>query len=138
MAAEMENLEKRLLRISLGLAALGSLLAWVVFGLRAGLSFGAGAAIGGADLAWLRSSIGAIFSGDLKRSKIQVLAGYFFRLLLIPLCLYVMIRFLFLDIFAAVTGFAVFICSVFIEGVLEAFDSSPKKNARTKPRRDLH
>jgi len=134
----MDILEKRLLWISLGLAAAGSLLAWAVFGIRVGLSFGAGAALGGGDLAWLRSSIGTIFSGDQKRSIFKVLAGFIFRLLLIPLCLYAMIRFLFLDIFAAVTGFAVFICSVFIEGILEAFDSSPKKNARAKPRRDLH
>lgn len=75
---------------------------------------------------WLRSTIHAIFAGDPKRSKIQVLAGFFLRLLLIPLCLYVMIRFLFLDILAAVAGFAVFVCSVFVEGVLEAFGSSPK------------
>jgi hypothetical protein len=134
----MEGLEKRLLWIGLALTAAGSLLAWAVFGLRSGLSFAAGAALGGGDLTWLRSSIGAIFAGDLKRSKFQVLAGFIFRLLLIPLCLYVMIRFLFLDIFAAVTGFAVFVCSVFVEGVLEAIDSSPKKNARAKPRRDLH
>jgi len=36
-----------------------------------------------------------------------------------------MIRFLFVDVIAAVAGFAVFICSVFIEGILEAFGSSP-------------
>jgi hypothetical protein len=115
-----------LLWLGIGLAAVGSVLALVLFGMRASLSFAAGAALGGADLSWLRCSIGVLLSGDLKRSKSQVLAGFILRLLLIPLCLYVMIRFLFLDILAAVAGFAVFICSVFVEGVLEAFGSSPK------------
>jgi hypothetical protein len=115
-----------LLWLGIGMAAGGSLLVLILFGGRAALSFAAGAALAGADLTWLRSSIGAILSGDLSRSKSQVLAGVFLRLLLIPLCLYVMIRFLFMDILAAVAGFAVFICSVFVEGVLEAFGSSPK------------
>ena len=122
----MGSLERRLLWLGIWLAAGGTILVWIIFGLRAGLSFAAGAALGGGDISWLRSSILAILSSDLKRSKSQVLAGFFLRLLLIPLCLYAMIRFLFLDIIAAVAGFAVFICSVFVEGVLEAFGRSPK------------
>ena len=122
----MGSLERRLLWLGIWLAAGGTILVWIIFGLRAGLSFAAGAALGGGDISWLRSSLLVILSGDLKRSKSQVLAGFFLRLLLIPLCLYAMIRFLFLDIIAAVAGFAVFICSVFVEGVLEAFGSSPK------------
>ncbi len=126
IAIRAANLERRLLWLGLALALGGSLLAWLAFGARAGLSFAAGAALAGGNLSWLRSSIGAVVSGDPKRSKLQVLGGFFLRLLLIPLCLYAMIRFLFLDILAAMAGFAVFICSVFIEGVLEAFGSSPK------------
>jgi hypothetical protein len=57
---------------------------------------------------------------------LRVLAGFICRLLLIPLCLYAMMRFLFLDVIAAVAGFALFVCSVFVEGILEAFGSSPK------------
>jgi len=44
-----------------------------------------------------------------------------------------MIRFLFLDLLAAVAGFAVFLCSVFVEGILEAFGSSQDSYARAKP-----
>ena len=101
-------------------------MAWAGFGGRIGLSFLAGGALAGGHIIWLRSTIGAVFARDPERSKIKILAGFFLRLLLIPLCLYVMIRFLFLDIIAAVAGFAVFVCSVFAEGVLEAFGSSPK------------
>ncbi len=122
----MEKLEQRLFRLNCGIALAGCLLVWMFSGMRAGLSFAAGAALGGGNLSWLRTTLAAVFSGDLKRAKSKVLGGFFLRLLLIPLCLYVMIRFLFLDILAAVAGFAVFICSVFVEGVLEAFGSSPK------------
>jgi hypothetical protein len=126
MAIRTSGVEKRLLWIGILLIAAGGLLSWTCFGGRAGVSFVAGGALAGGHMIWLRSTIHAIFAGDPKRSKIQVLAGFFLRLLLIPLCLYVMIRFLFLDILAAVAGFAVFVCSVFVEGVLEAFGSSPK------------
>ena len=68
----------------------------------------------------------AAILNDQKSSKRRILAGYFLRLLLIPLCLYAMIRFLFLGVLAAVAGFAVFNCSIFVEGVLEAFKSSSK------------
>ena len=122
----MEALERRLVWIGFGLTAGGSVLAWCVFGGRAGLSFIAGALLAGANLAWLHGTVGAIFFGDPKRSKSQVLAGFFLRLLLIPLALYAMIRFLFLDILAAMAGFAVFVCSVFVEGILEAFGRSAK------------
>lgn len=120
------SLERRLFLLGLGLAAGGGLLTWFCFGVREGLSFLAGAALAGGDLLWLRSTVSTIFSGKLRRSKLRVLAGFGCRLLLIPLCLYAMMRFLFLDVIAAVAGFALFVCSVFVEGILEAFGSSPK------------
>jgi hypothetical protein len=124
--ARMVGLERRLVRLNLGLTAAGSLLLWLCFGGREAVSFVAGAGLAWGNLIWLRSTVSSIFAGDLKSSNFKVLAGFILRLLLIPLCLYAMIRFLFLDILAAVAGFTVFICSVFVEGVLEAFGSSPK------------
>ena len=121
-----ESLERRLFWLGFGLTAAGSLAAWVLSGSNAGLSFMAGGALAGGNLLWLRSSVGALLLHGPKRSKIQVLGGYFLRLMLIPLCLYVMIRFLFLNVIAAVAGLAVLVCSVFIEGILEAFSRSPK------------
>jgi hypothetical protein len=122
----MKNLERRILRLNLWLAAAGCALAWAVFGTRAGLSFLAGSALAAGNLFWLRSTVRAAFAGAPERAKTRILAGYLLRLLLIPLCLYVMIRFLFLDVLAAAAGVSVFVCSIFIEGVLEAFGSSPK------------
>ena len=120
------GLERRLIRLGVGLTAAGSLVTWLFFGRKAGLSFLAGGVLAGGNLLWLRSSVSTLILRDPKRSRFQVLGGFILRLMLIPLCLYVMIRFLFLDILAAVAGFAVFVCSVFIEGILEAFGSSPK------------
>jgi hypothetical protein len=100
--------------------------AWVCFGAREGLSFAGGAAVGGGELLWLRSSVGKLFARGSRSSNLRVLAGYFLRLLLIPFSLYVMIRFLFVDVIAAVTGMMVLIGSVLVEGVLEAFGSNPK------------
>ena len=120
------GLERRLFRLNVGLAVAGTLLTWVCFDKRAALSFVAGAVVAGLSNLWLRSTINAIFSGKLKGSQLPVLAGFLLRLMLIPLCLYVMIRFLFLVVLAAVAGFAVLVCSVLVEGVLEAFGSSPR------------
>ncbi len=120
------RLERRLFWLGVGLTAAGGLAAWFFFGGNAGWSFLAGGALAGGNVLWLRYSIDGLLLRDPKRSKIQVLGGFFLRLMLIPLCLYAMIRFLFLDIIAAVAGFAVLVCSVFIEGILEAFGRSPK------------
>jgi hypothetical protein len=118
--------ERRLFWLTLAMSAAGILGAAAFFGWRQGISFAAGCALAAVDLLWLRSTVRAILPGDLKRSKSNILGGFFLRLLLIPLCLYVMIRFLFLGIIAAVAGFAVFVCSVGIEGILEAFVCSRK------------
>ena len=122
----MENVERRLVWLSLGLAAAGSMAAWVGFGVREGLSFAGGAAVGGGELLWLRSSIGKMFGRGPASSNFPILAGYFLRLLLIPLSLYVMIRFLFVEVIAAVIGMMVLVGSVLVEGILEAFGGNPK------------
>ncbi len=118
--------ERRIFWLTCSLSAGGSLITAIFFGWRQGWSFAAGAALAGIDLLWLRATVNAIFLRSMKRSKLKILTGFFLRLVLIPLCLYAMIRFLFLGILAAVAGFAVFVCSVFIEGILEAFDNGPK------------
>ena len=121
------TIERRIFWIGTWLVAGGSLFVWLIFGWRSGVSFCAGGALAGANLALLRSAVNAALLSDPKRSKRRILGGYFLRLLLIPLCLYAMIRFLFLGVLAAVAGFAVFNCSVFVEGVFEAFKGSSER-----------
>jgi len=102
----------------------GSILAWLIFGARDGVSFCAGGLLAAVSMAWLRHTVSVIVFADRRRSATRVVGGFVLRLLLIPLCLYVMIRFLFMGIIAAVAGFAVFNCSIFVEGLREAFKSS--------------
>jgi hypothetical protein len=128
----MTIVERRLFGIGALLLAAGTLLTGVLFGLKAALSFLAGGSLGAASLAWLRHTVNSLVFSDPRRSASRILGGYLLRLVLIPLCLYVMIRFLFAGIIAAVAGFAAFNCSIFIEGLLEAFKGSAKSHARIK------
>jgi F0F1-type ATP synthase assembly protein I len=123
------NLERRLLLVGACLLLLGGATILTIWDLNRTLSFVGGGLLGGLSLTWLRKGLGAIFSEDRKTAKRRVLAGFLLRLLLIPLCLYAMIRFLFLSVPAAVAGFAVLHFSVFIEGIREAFSNSSKKHA---------
>ncbi len=128
----VRELERRLLIIGAWLVSGGSLATWAIWGFGPGLSFVAGGVLGGVSLTWLRRGLGTLFARDQKTTKRMVLAGFLLRVLLIPLCLYAMIRFLFLSVPAAVAGFAVLHFSVLVEGILEAFSNSSKTHARTK------
>jgi len=126
MGLKEMNLERRIFWIGAWLVVGGALFILLLFGWRGGISFLAGGTLAAVNLAMLRSAVGAAVLYDPKRSKHRILAGYFLRLLLIPLCLYAMIRFLFLGILPAVAGFALFNCSIFVEGILEASKGSSK------------
>ena len=123
---DLNDLERRLLWAGASLVGIGTILAGAVFGLVHGISFLAGGLLAAVNLALLRHAVSSARLRPSKRSNVRVLVGYFLRLLLIPLFLYVSMRFFFLSVVAAVAGFAVFNCSIFIEGVLEAFKSSSK------------
>jgi hypothetical protein len=115
------HIEARLLWISFYLIVGGSLICWAVWGQGIALAFGAGGALAGINLIWLRNAVSGVFFSDPKTSKRRILAGFILRLVLIPLCLYAMIRFLFFSPLAVVAGFAACNCSILIEGILEAF-----------------
>jgi len=118
--------EKRIFRIGTALVAAGAVITAVLIGWVQGLSLAAGGLLAALNLAWLRGTVNAIMLRDPKRSQRRVLGEFFFRLLLIPLCLYAMIRFLFLSAPALMAGFALFLFSVLIEGILEALGHNPK------------
>ncbi len=112
--------EKRIFVIGSSLVLAGGLLCWPLFGAMAALAILVGGALAGLNLAWLRHSIGALVFHDPKRSKRRVLLAFFLRLLLTPLCLYATMRLLFLGAPALIAGFALFLFSVLVEGILEA------------------
>jgi hypothetical protein len=111
------------------LTVAGGLLTWMVWDWHQAISFLSGGVLGGLNLLWLRQTVHSIAFYDPKGSKRRILAGYFLRLLLIPLCLYAMIRFLFLGVLALVAGFAIYNFSILIEGILEALSSRSKHHA---------
>jgi hypothetical protein len=102
----------------------GAFLTWPIFGVRLGASFLMGGVLAGVSMAWLRHTVNSMVFHDRRRSITRVIGGFILRLMLIPLCLYAMIRFLYVGIIAAVGGFAVFNCSIFVEGLHEALKSS--------------
>ncbi len=124
--------ERRIFLLGAALVAGGSIAAWLLFNAVVGISFLAGGVLAALNMAWLRQTVRSITMNDQKISKRRVLTGFVLRLLLIPLCLYAMIRFLFWSIPAAVAGFAFFHCSIFVEGILEALSRSSGKHARAE------
>jgi hypothetical protein len=123
------EIELRIFRTGACLVGIGAVLTAFFFGFRQGTSFLAGGLLSAANLAVLRHSVNTALLGRSRNSGFRVVASYVLRLVLIPLCLYAMMRFLFLGIIAAIAGFAAFNCGIFIEGVFEAFKNGSKRHA---------
>ena len=115
------NLECRIFLLGGFLTAVGSLVTGIFFGPRYGASFFAGGLLSAANLALLRRTVNSALLRAPNRSSWRIVTGYTLRMLLIPLCLYAMMRLFFFGIIAAIAGFAAFSCSVFLEGLFEAF-----------------
>ena len=126
---EANDIELRIFRAGVCLVAAGSVLTGLVYDFRQGVSFLAGGLLSAANLGMLRHTVNTTL---LRRSggfTLRVVGGYVLRVVLIPLCLYAMMRFLFLGIIAATAGFAAFSCGIFLEGIFEAFKSGSKRHA---------
>lgn len=114
------GVEKRIFAIGATLSLGAGLLVWLLLGGRQALSLAAGCLLAALNLAWLRQTVGAAVYHHAGRSKLRILWGFLLRMLLLPLCLYAMIRLLFLSAIAAAAGFALFYSGVLIEGLLQA------------------
>jgi len=125
-------LERRLFRIGLILTAAASAAGWIWSGPEAALSCVVGGALGALSMHWLGRTVSEVVTPYPTASKRAVLVGYALRLLLIPLCLYAMLRLHFLSILGVVAGFAAFLFALLIEGILEATGKSPDNNARAE------
>ena len=118
--------ERRVFRIGGWLVAAGSLVTGLIFGFNYAASFLAGGLLSALNLRLLIRSVNSALARSHKVSSVRIAATYILRLLLIPLCLYVIMQFLFFGIIAATAGFVVFSSSILIEGIFEAFKSSPR------------
>ena len=117
------SIESRIFRLGGCLVAVGALGTALIFGVRSGASFLAGGLLSAANLAMLRHTVNAALLRGPGRSGFRVAASYLLRLVLIPLCLYAMLRLHFFSLPAAVAGFAAFNLAIFIEGIREAIGS---------------
>ena len=125
-------IEQRLFRIGLILTGVASAIGWVWAGFEAAVSCVAGGALAAISMHWLSRTVSAVVSARPKASRRSVLVGYVLRLMLIPLCLYAMLRLHFLSIPAVVGGFAAFTFAALIEGILEAAGRRPDSDARAE------
>jgi hypothetical protein len=118
-------LERRLFFIGGALVCLGGILAALIYGVYYGFSFLAGGVLSALNLLWLRHTVNSAFVNPDK-SKSLMVVGFILRLMLIPLCLYAIIRLFYFGIIAAIAGFAVFSGCILVEGLLEAFKQGSK------------
>ena len=125
-------IEQRLFRIGLILTGVASAIGWVWAGFEAAVSCVAGGALAAISMHWLSRTVSAVVSARPKASRRSILVGYVLRLMLIPLCLYAMLRLHFLSIPAVVGGFAAFTFAALIEGILEAAGRRPDSDARAE------
>ena len=117
--------ERRLFWIGGLLAAAGSIATGLMFGLKYGASFLAGGLLSALNMMLLIRAVNSALARSPRISDFRIALTYISRLLLIPLCLYAIMRLFFFGIIAATAGFAAFSCGIFVEGVFEAF-KSPK------------
>jgi hypothetical protein len=97
-----------------------------MFGWRPGASFLAGGLLSAANLAVLRHTINSALLRRSGNSGFRIVSVHILRLVLIPLCLYAMMRFFFFGIIAATAGFVVFSSGFLIEGIFEAAKSGDR------------
>jgi len=115
-----ELFESRAFRVGAMLVLVGTALIGLIFGLAHGICFLAGGMLAALNMTMLRHSINSALSRS-SNPKFRTVGAYILRLLLIPMCLYAILRLFFWGIIAAIAGFAVFGCGIFLEGVLEVF-----------------
>lgn len=120
-----EVFEIRSFRIGMILIFFGTTLTGLLLGFRYGLCFLAGGLLSALNLSMLKHSINSAL-GRSANPMFRTVGSYLLRLLLIPLCLYAIMRLFFFGVIAAIAGFVVFGCGFLLEVVLEAFKGSSR------------
>ena len=115
-----EVFESRTFRMGAILVLAGTIGTSLGAGFPYGICFLAGGSLAAINIVMLRNSINAALSRS-SNPKFRTVGSYILRLLLIPICLYAIMRLFFFGVIAAIAGFAVFGCGIFLEAVLEVF-----------------
>ena len=110
----LERASQRIVRAMAALAAVGSAVAWAVWGWKCGAGFLLGALISGLNFVFLRGLVMRLGGGRPRRR--------FFLAIRYPLlagCAYVILRFSSISVSAVLAGIFVFTAAVFIEVIFE-------------------
>jgi hypothetical protein len=115
-----ESFESQSFRVGGILVCTGTILTALIFGFPYGICFLAGGLLSALNLSMLTRTINRALSRSA-HPKFRTAGAYIVRLLLIPLGLYAIMQLFFFGVIAAIAGFAVFGCGIFIEGIAEVF-----------------
>ena len=124
-----EGLDRRLLKISLGLGVPACLTALILGGLDSGLGFLAGALLSWINFRWLKQGVDRLLASVLtpqpspRRPARAAIFKYVLRYALIGLSLYATFRMDFLEIFGFFSGLLLVVAAVLVECVLQVIKS---------------
>ena len=107
-----ERVTSRIFRVTLAIAATGSLVALLWLGWASGAGFALGAAISWVNFRWLKHAVDGL-SGQRAPSRLAVLAG--FRYLLLGGAAYVILRYSSISLRATLAGLFVSVTAVIVE-----------------------
>ena len=120
-----EGLDRRLLKISMGLGIPACLAALILGGLDSGLGFLAGALLSWVNFRWLKQGVDHLLDSTRsahptpKRAARTAIFKYFLRYALIGLSLYATFRIDIVEIFGFFSGLLLVIAAVLVECVLQ-------------------
>ncbi len=125
------GIERRLIRMGLGIAAVAMVLSLVLASATFALSFSLGAVLSYYNFVWMKQGVDRLLErfqspsgmtvSELRSSPVErrVIFKYFLRYALIGTSLYVIFRLRFLDIKAAFLGLFLFVAAVLAECVVQ-------------------
>jgi len=124
-ASTDEGLDRRLLKISMGLGIPACLAALILGGLDSGLGFLAGAVLSWINFRWLKQGVDRLLESARsarptpKRAAHGAIFKYFLRYALIGLSLYATFRIDILEVFGFFSGLLLVVAAVLVECVLQ-------------------
>jgi len=114
--------ERRIEYLTAGIGAVGTVVAWILYGWRMALGVAAGAALAWLNYRWLRQGVGTLTRLSVAQAgaeKVRVPGGTYLKVMgryvLLIAAAYVILRFFKVDIVALLAGFAALVVAIFAE-----------------------
>jgi small-conductance mechanosensitive channel len=114
--------ERRIEYLTAGIGAVGTVVAWILYGWRMALGVAAGAALAWLNYRWLRQGVGTLTRLSVAQAgaeKVRVPGGTYVKVMgryvLLIAAAYVILHFFKVDIVALLAGFAALVVAIFAE-----------------------